>query len=132
MKKQIQIRATTLELPAYIAHLSQGEIDSIILSGDTTNKIVASGMHPRDGKVLLVLSSGLIKTFDADSYYIPPRKYIPSADGSTVFLPNEDGRWPGTCVGFTVQSSWLISKSESAFSESELLLNNRTLGTMQL
>lgn len=131
MKSQIQIRATTLELPAYITHLKQDEINTIVASDDPSEKIVAVGMHPRDGKVMLVLSSGLIKTFDADSYYIPRGRYIPSTDGSTVFLPNEGGRWPGTSSGFTVQSSWLISKSESAFSEAELLLNNSSLGIMQ-
>lgn len=112
-----------------MSHLTQDQIDAIT---STDDNIVAAGMHPRDGKVMLVLSSGRIMMFDADSYFIPRGRYVPGADGRTVFLPNEEGRWPGTSKGFTVQSSWLISKSVSAISEAELLLNNQSLGIMQI
>lgn len=128
MKNQIKIRENHLELPSYMTHLAQDEIDTVA----DDNSIVAAGMHPRDGKVMLILSSGHIMMFDADSYFIPRGRYLPNSGGKTVFLPNEAGRWPGDVSGFTVQSSWLISKSVSAISEAELLLNNQPLGIMQI
>jgi len=129
MAREVKIGSFELELPDYISCLSQEDIDK--LQGENcSSKIVAAGMHPRDGKVTLVLASGKILIFDGDSYYIPRGSYIPQPDGETVFLQNSTGRWHHTVSGFTVRSAWLISKSTSAMADAELLLKNKSLGTL--
>lgn len=131
MKSKIILESLTFELPSYITHLTQDEIHAINSLDNDSAKIVAAGTHPADQKVMLILLSGIIMSFDAASYHIPRGRYIPSPDGKTVFLPNKDNRWPGTCPGFTLQSNWLISRSTFAISKAELLANNNSLGIIQ-
>ena len=119
------------ELPDYMSCLDQEKIDEVMTLGDLENKIVAAGSHPKDGKVTFILASCRILTFDSDSYYIPRGRYIPKLDGSKVFLPNDNGRWPNSFKGFTVDSEWLIEKSDLLESKAELFVNNKSFGTFE-
>lgn len=135
MKINIRIGSLSIDLPAYMSCLHQEEIDSIVSSTneDKKQKIIAAGVHPTDGIVTFILASGQIISFDGDSYYIPRGRYIPQADGNTIFLPNEFKRWPIDTKGFSVLSSWLISKSSSLLTgiDAELLVSNISLGIVQ-
>ena len=127
MPTQLQIGSMSLRIPDYVVCLSDEEIKKVRSEGQPSEKIIGSGVHA-DGKVTLILASGEIKIFNPAEYFIPEGPYIPQDDGYTVFLSNTNNRWPAPVKGFSVQSSWLIQKSSSAFVGSELLVNNKSLG----
>ena len=108
--------------------LSQKEIDEII-EGITDNsiKIVSCGVDPSDGDVSLITSNGELRIFSPKEYYIPPGDYIPQSNGEEVFLPNVEGRWPGTFDGFKVKSKWLIDHSETALKAADLYVGDNYL-----
>jgi len=131
MTFKVRLDNIDLELPDYMSCLNQEEINAITSQGDVENKIIAAGSHPKDGKVTFILGSCKILIFDGDSYYIPRGRYVPKSDGCKVFLPNDNGRWPDNFKGFTVDSSWLIEKSDALESKAELLVSDKSFGTFE-
>ena len=129
----IQLGDLEIKIPNYLTCLTQEYINNLLkLDDELSDKIIAAGINPKDNKVVLILASGIIMLFDGDSYYIPRGKYIPSQDGKTIFLSNERGRWPDTIEGFTIESSWIISKSDMALKNAELFVNNNSFGTFEI
>jgi len=128
----IYLDSLEIKIPSYLTCLSQERINALLKLDDLNDRIIASGVDPKDGKVVLILASGIIMLFDGDSYYIPRGRYIPNPDGKTVFLSNENGRWPGTVEGFNVESAWIIAKSVSALKNSELFVNDKSFGTFEI
>lgn len=120
-----------IKIPAYITCLSQEEIDKLRIEGNLNEKVIGAGVHV-DGTVTLVLASAQIRIFDPVQYFIPVGPYIPQADGHTVFLPNVSNRWPTPTRGFSVQSTWLVKRSQTALSGSELFVNKRSLGKFEI
>ena len=128
----IYLDSLEIKIPSYLTCLSQERINALLKLDDLNDRIIASGVDPKDGKVVLILASGIIMLFDGDSYYIPRGRYIPNPDGKTVFHSNENGRWPGTVAGFNVESAWIIAKSVSALKNSELFVNDKSFGTFEI
>jgi len=131
MTRQISLKTFSLEIPNFISCLSQNEIDKILERDDADSKIIAAGVHPKDGKVMIILASCRILSFDGDSYKIPRGRYIPHVDGDSVFLPNENGRWSAAVEDFSLSSKWIIKKSVSASTDSQLFINNKSIGTFE-
>lgn len=127
MNQLIQLGTTVIKVPDFIVCLSQEDIDSITRESDKHEKIIGAGVHP-DNTVMFILATGEIRTFNQDEHLIPSGPYIPQEDGYTVFLPNDNRRWPSHTRGFTVQSSWLIKRSKPALAGAELLVNDKSLG----
>jgi hypothetical protein len=108
--------------------LAQDEINKIIENIiDNSLKIVSCGVDPRDGDVSLIISNGELRIFSPKEYYVPPGVYIPQSNGEEVFLPNDNGRWPGTFDGFKVKSKWLIEHSETALKAADLYVGDNYL-----
>lgn len=114
-----------IQLPSYVKRLSQEAIAEIRCSAQKDNLIIAVGTDPRDNKVTLLTATNRVLVFDAPKYYIPSGPALPCEDGSKIFFPNTNGRWPGPSKGFYVQSSWLIGKSQSALIGATLQTNYR-------
>jgi len=114
-----------IELPPYVKRLSSNSIAAIRNSSHRENLIVAAGADPKDNKVTLLTATNRVLVFDASKYYVPPGPALPCDDGSQIFFPNTDGRWPGPSKGFYVEATWLIEKSQSALVGATLQTNYR-------
>lgn len=126
----LTIGSTEIKVPDYVICLSQEDICKLLTEGNPNEKIIGAGVH-KDGKVTFILASGAVTIFDPSEYFVPAGPFIPQEDGYTVFLPNTDNRWPIPTKGFSVQSSWLIQKSKSAFNDTELFVNNKLIGKFE-
>ena len=111
--------------PPYVRHLSVEETSVAKASEEKQFLIVSAGTDPVDNKMLLFTASGEIFLFDARKYHIPDGPSYPSNQGKEIFLPNENGRWPGPSAGFSVDSKWVLNKSVSALAGSTLTTNYR-------
>lgn len=127
MANLIQVGSSVIELPSFIICLLQDDIDKIFNSEDKKEKIIGAGVHP-DGTVVFILGTGDVVLFNQKEHLVPSGPYVPQDDGYTVFLPNDNGRWPGNSRGFTVQSSWFIKRCKPALAGAELLVNEKSLG----
>ena len=111
-------------LPHFVEKISHDDLILILESDDKSNKIVAVGCDPIDYKMLIVTADRKIRIFDSRAYYIPDGPAVPTSDGTNVFLPNINRRWPGNSSGFFVMSSWIIANSQSAFQGEATLITN--------
>ena len=127
MSTTISLGSTTITVPSYVVCLDQENINTIRKDSDLSERIVGAGTH-FDGTVTFILATGQILIFDPAQYYIPDGPYLPQEDGFTVFLPNNNGRWPGPSRGFSVQSTWLIKRSKHGIVGAELFLKDKSVG----
>jgi hypothetical protein len=129
--ESLDINGSEVDMPAYMHHLAQDEINNIVQEEDRSTRIVAAGVH-QDGSVLFVTGLPEVWIFNPEEYHIPPGLYVPSTDGITVKLPSNSQRWPGVENGFTVESTWLISRSEPALRNAQLSAGDNYLGEINL
>lgn len=99
-----------------------------MVSGSTDRAlcIIAAGVNV-DSSVTFVTLEGDVVVFDPADNCIPPGDYVPMSNGTQVFLPNEEGRWPEGIPGFAVESQWLLSRSKSALEDTSLSIDNSYL-----
>lgn len=125
----LKINTTELMIPETFDCLEQNKIEAIVSSGQNLDlRIIAANQNPKDKIVTIVTAAAHVLLFNAEKFFIPSGKFIPQDDGYKLFLPNDNRRWPIPNPGFYVDSSWILSESNSALSNAELFVMNRSLG----
>lgn len=115
------------QIPNNFNVLDQSLIDDLKSGSlDPSQHIIAAGVNA-DSLVTFVTLAGDVVVFDPADNCIPPGDYVPTSNGTQVFLPNEEGRWPEGIPGFAVESQWLLSRSKSALEDTSLSIDNSYL-----
>lgn len=116
--------ACDIILPKYVTKLTTEEISNILKLQDKHSRIIAAGTDPSDNKVTLLTANGKVMIFDARKFCVPDGPARPTTDGTQIFFPNENNRWPGPVEGFYADASWLIENSTSGLVGATLTTNN--------
>ena len=131
-KIELELGSFKLLMPSYMLCLKEEYIQEIIeTKKGLDKKIVAAGVHPKDGKVTLLTASAGLYSFDPRVYYIPQGLFVPTRNGIEVFLPNLEERWPPQIDGFKILSSWLLEVSEPLTTSASLHVLNNYLCELQ-
>lgn len=85
--------------------------------------IVAAGINV-DSSITFVTLAGDVVVFDPTDNCVPFGEYVPMSNGTQVFLPNDNERWPTGVPGFVVEAEWLLSRSKSALEDTSLSIDN--------
>ena len=110
------------ELPGYMVRLAPEDVSK---DAEVQKIIIAAGSDPEDGKNTLITLAGKVMILDARKFYIPDGPAVPADGGTTLFLENIEGRWPGDTPGFFVDSQWAIERSTSALAGATIKINYR-------
>ena len=120
---EIEMAECEFQLPSYMTKLSKEQIAEACASSEAESLVIAAGADPKDDKILLLTATRKMLVFDSRKYYIPPGPAAPHCGGKKIFLINKNGRWPGNSLGFSVDSSWMLSESEPVLKGIHISMN---------